>query len=300
MQINYPLSTWKTYAIFFTLLPLGFFLISQMTLPYLGMGKASTPLYTVPQQLQSLLKFGEGSEPVLGLGIALTVMTLPVAIVDIRNSSRDRNILDGVTNFLRDLVENRKSGLSPERCIEALAAKEYGGFSKHLKLIAAKLKWGFSLRSIFEGFKKKTSNWLTLIYMYLLIDTIEVGGGTEESLETIAEFAESAKSIEKERNAVLTPLLLVPYIGAGLLTITTILFLQFFSKMSVIGSVSIPYLTLSRMLLTPLIFHSYMLGMVTGKIISGRISSGFKHAILLTLAALAGVWVASNFNLSFM
>ena len=136
--------------------------------------------------------------------------------------------------------------------------------------------------------------------MYLLIDTIEVGGGTEESLEALTEFAESAKSMEKERSTMLTPLLIVPYIGAALLTVTTILFLQFFSKMSAIYCVSVPYITLTEILLTPLIFHAYKLGMVTGKIISGKTSSGFKHAILLTLAALAGIWIASNSSFAFI
>ena len=300
MQINYPLSNWKIYAVFLAMLPLGFFLISQMVLPYLDMGRAFTSLYALPRQLRLLLRFGEGSEPALGLAISLIAITLPVAILDVHESRRERNILNEVTNFLRDLVENRKSGLSPERCIQALASKDYGKFTKHLKRIAAELKWGFSLRSIFEGFKKKTKNWLTLIYMYLLIDTIEVGGGTEESLEALTEFAESAKSMEKERSTMLTPLLIVPYIGAALLTVTTILFLQFFSKMSAISNVSVPYITLTKILLTPLIFHAYMLGMVTGKIISGKTSSGFKHAILLTLAALAGIWIASNFSFAFI
>jgi len=92
------------------------------------------------------------------------------------------------------------------------------------------------------------------------------------------------------------PLTIVPYIGAALLTGTTVMFLQFFTKLSGLG-ISIQYVTLYRILLTPLALHSFVLGLVTGKIVSGRVSAGFKHAILLTLVALGGIWAVSNMSL---
>jgi len=88
----------------------------------------------------------------------------------------------------------------------------------------------------------------------------------------------------------------VPYIGAALLTGTTVMFLQFFSSMSGLG-VSIAHVTLYRILLTPLALHSWVLGIVTGKITSGRISAGFKHAIFLTLVSMGGIWVVANMSL---
>ena len=89
------------------------------------------------------------------------------------------------------------------------------------------------------------------------------------------------------------PLTIVPYIGAALLTGTTVMFLQFFTNMGSIG-VSIATVTLYKILLTPLALHSWILGLVTGKIVSGRVSAGFKHAILLTLVSILGIWAVSN------
>ena len=139
-------------------------------------------------------------------------------------------------------------------------------------------------------------NWLALINIYLLIDTIEVGGGSERSLETLANFAETIKQLEDEKRAVLMPLTLVPYIGAALLTGTTVLFLQFFSSMSGMG-VSIAHVTLYKVLLPPLSLHSWILGLVTGKVVTGRVSAGFKHSILLTLVSILGIWAVSNINM---
>jgi len=128
----------------------------------------------------------------------------------------------------------------------------------------------------------------------LLIDTIEVGGGTERSLETLAAFSESTKHLEDEKKAVLMPLTIVPYIGAVLLTGTTILFLQFFVSG---GGVSVSTVSLYKVLLTPLALHSWFLGIVTGKIVGGRVSAGFKHSIVLTIVSIFGIWAVSNINM---
>jgi flagellar protein FlaJ len=66
--------------------------------------------------------------------------------------------------------------------------------------------------------------------------------------------------------------------------------------MLALASTSLPLIDLNRTLLTPLIFHSYMLGMVTGKITTGRVSAGFKHAIILVLVSIIGIWIAFHFK----
>ena len=299
-QISYPISNWKTYKIFAAFLPLGLFLGSQMILPAFGDGFLIVPpIYNFLLHLRGILGLVEGTEAALGLAITLILISLPGVIADAYLVGREGKTLQGINNFLRDLVETRKSGLAPERCIHALAVRDYGMFSKHLKTISMKLNWGYPLRKIYDEFRVKIRNWLALVNIYLLIDTIEVGGGTEKSLETLAKFAESTKQLEDEKKAVLMPLTIVPYIGAALLTGTTVMFLQFFTNMSGLG-VSVATVTLYRVLLTPLALHSWVLGLVTGKIVSGRVSAGFKHSILLTLVSILGIWGVSNMSLGSM
>jgi flagellar protein FlaJ len=296
-QISYPISNWKTYKIFAAFLPFGLFLGSQMILPaFSDSFLIFPPIYNTLLSIRDQLNLAEGTEAALGLAITLIFSSIPGAIADSVLVGREGRVLQGINNFLRDLVETRKSGLAPEKCIHALANRDYGGFSKYLKTISMKLNWGYPLRKIYDEFRYKIRNWLALVNIYLLIDTIEVGGGTEKSLETLANFAESTKQLEDEKHAVLLPLTIVPYIGAALLTGTTVMFLQFFTNMSGLG-VSVATVTLYRVLLTPLALHSWVLGLVTGKIVSGRVSAGFKHAILLTLVSILGIWGVSNISM---
>ena len=299
MQISYPLSNWKPYLVFFAFLPIGCLIGTQMILPFFD----ESLLFFPPARdliiaLRNLLGLAEGTESSLGMTITLVIIALPGLVADYYYTSRQSGLHHGVTVFLRDLVETRKSGLSPERCIEALSDRDYKVFSKHLSVMNMKLQWGYPIHQIYEEFKAKVKNWLSLVNMYFLIDTIEVGGGREESLETLAGFSETTEQLDREKKAMLMPLGLVPYMGAILLTATTVMFLNFLSNMSMLG-ISVPYITLFNVLLPPLVLHSFIIGLVAGKITSGRISSGFKHAIFMVLVAIIGIWTVSNLNLSF-
>jgi len=296
-QISYPISNWRTYLVFAACLPVGLLLGTQMILPFFDEKfLLFPPAHGLILSIRTMLNFAEGTEAAIGLAITLIIIALPGLVADYYFTGREGSLQKGITHFLRDLVETRKSGLSPERCIEALSSRDYGGFSKHLRMISLKLNWGYPIRQIYQEFRARVRNWLALVNIYLLIDTIEVGGGTEESLETLARFSESTRQLEDEKRAILMPLTIVPYIGAALLTATTVMFLQFFTGMSGLG-VSVQSVTLYRVLLTPLALHSFILGLVTGKIVSGRVSAGFKHAIFLTLVALGGIWAVTNLSI---
>ena len=296
-QISYPISNWRTYLVFAAFLPVGCLLGTQMVLPFFDdRFLLFPPAHHLILLIRTLLNFAEGTEAAIGLSLTLIIIALPGLAADYYFTGREASLQHGITQFLRDLVETRKSGLSPERCIEALSSRDYRGFSKHLRTISLKLSWGYPIRQIYEEFRARVRSWLALVNIYLLIDTIEVGGGTEESLETLAEFSESTKQLDDEKRATLMPLTIVPYIGAALLTGTTVMFLQFFINMSGLG-VSIQHTMLYKVLLTPLALHSFALGLVTGKIVSGRVSAGFKHALFLTLVAMGGTWAVTNMSM---
>ena len=297
MQIGSPTSSWKAYKYALLGLPLGVYIILETTVSSLFDIKLLFPsILNSLRYLVKVLNLGDGTEAGLGLALGLLSISVPGMISDWYIAGRDKKVFEGITAFIRDIVETRKTGISPEQCIIALSEKDYGAFSPHLKLISLRLKWGLPLRQIFEDFKRKVNNWLSKITIYFLIDTIEIGGGSEESLETLAEFVEKTHHMEQERRGLLMPLSIIPYIGATLLTSTTVILLNFFSSMTAMGGFGIPYIMLNKVLLTPLFLHSFILGLVSGKLgASGRISAGFLHSTILIVISAMGIWVAANF-----
>lgn len=225
----------------------------------------------------------QGYEASIGLLISLIAMTIPAWSYKTYLDWKEKGMEFGFANFLRDLVEIRKSGLSPEKCITNLSERAYGNLSKHIKTVSSQVSWGIPYSRIYSQFSKSIRSWLTKVSMFLLLDAIEVGGGTPDTLETLAQFNESIISMEKEKRAMLKPLLIIPYIGTAVLVIVVIALLTFFRSMLTMVGRTIGFIEITRLLLPPLIIHVYNMGLVGGKIAYGETSGGFTHAIMLLI-----------------
>jgi len=164
------------------------------------------------------------------VAIALVISAAPAAIVHRKIYSKRSSLERGVAIFLRDLTEVRKSGLAPEKCIENLSNRDYGAFSNELKHISAEISWGIPLRKVFMEFVRRTKSWLTQIVMFLLVEAIDVGGGTIAMIESLTRFNTMTQQVEKEKKMAVRPYIMVPYFAAVLLVATTLMTLIFTSQ----------------------------------------------------------------------
>ncbi|MDH7477332.1 MAG: type II secretion system F family protein [Candidatus Bathyarchaeota archaeon] len=223
----------------------------------------------------------------VAIAISLFVATAPAAVVNSRLSKKKASIEQGINSFLRDLTEVRKTGLSPEKCVESLANRDYGEFSKELRKISSEISWGVPVRKVIMDFVKRMRSWMAQIVMFLLVETIDVGGGTIAMIESLARFNNLTQEVEKEKKMAVRPYILMPYFAAILLVATTTMMIGFTS-----GTLGVAE-TGQKKDLTPLImtfttsciFHSYLIGIVAGKISEESVAAGFKHAAVLVIIA---------------
>jgi flagellar protein FlaJ len=224
------------------------------------------------------------------ISIALVVMCTPPAIVHSRNSRRKTDIEKGIANFLRDLTEIRKTGMAPEKCIENLSKRNYGAFTKELEKISSQLSWGIPLKQVFQEFMKRTKSWLSQLVVFLLVETIDVGGGTIGMIESLTRFNNMTQDVEKEKRMNSRPYIIMPYFAGVMLMATTIMLLMFLGKtvgMANTGMGSQVDLAGTSMIFTlSVIIHVFMIGLVAGKIGEESIAAGFKHSALLVIVSL--------------
>jgi len=292
------------YKTFLATLPIMVFLLLTMFFPFLipelAAASFTKPFTDFITFLRTSLGLEKGFEAALGLGLSLIIGTIPATIAHSYYTRKGKDIVHDVTNFLRDLTEARKTGASPENCIQNLSNRTYGRFGKHLKVAARQIRWGLPFKVIYETFKDKIKSWLALVNIYLLVDAIEVGGGSPETLETLTRFSEMLSSLEKEKKAMLRPLLIMPYIGAGILLFSTIIFLGFMRfVLYSFARQAMPYSQFVTLMLPPLMLQAYLTGLVTGKISSGVLSTGFKHAAILVAVAIVLMLLMNYFTLPF-
>jgi len=222
----------------------------------------------------------------VAIAIALFIATAPAAIVNSKVSKKKASIEQGINSFLRDLTEVRKTGLSPEKCIESLSSRDYGEFSKELRKISSEISWGVPVRKVIMDFVKRMRSWMAQIVMFLLVETIDVGGGTIAMIESLARFNNLTQEVEKEKKMSVRPYILMPYFAAILLVATTTMMLGFTTgTLGVTSSGQKDLTAMKTTFVTSAIFHSYLIGIVAGKISEESIAAGFKHASILVIIA---------------
>jgi len=227
----------------------------------------------------------------IAVAIALMVSAVPPAIVHQKIASKKASMESGISNFLRDLTETRKTGLSPESCISNLSGRDYGAFSKELHKISSDISWGIPLRNVIMEFVKKTKSWMSQIVMFLLLEAIDVGGGTISMIESLARFNNMTQAVEKEKKMNVRPYMMMPYFGAILLVATTLMMLMFTldtvnmtEATTATASTNVDFLTL--IFTVSVTTHCYIIGLVAGKISEESLAAGFKHSALLVLIAI--------------
>ncbi len=281
MQPKTPVTDWRPYKVFgisSLVAVLVFFVLSGF------LGIIQTPLQGIVDLPTTV-------------AISLFITTAPGALVQGKLSGKKTSTERGIANFLRDLTETRKTGLSPEKCIENLSHRDYGAFGPELRRISSQISWGIPVRRVFMDFVRRTKSWLSQIVMFLLVETIDVGGGTIAMIESLARFNSMTQEIEREKKMSVRPYIMIPYFAAVMLVATTIMTLTFTAKtLQIGGTISFDLEFLTMLFTTSGIIHCYLIGLVAGKISEESVAAGFKHSAILVIVAL----VASKFAPMFL
>jgi flagellar protein FlaJ len=274
MQPKSPLNEYRPYKVYAISSAIGIVFLLLLT-GFFGM---------VPTPLQNLVDLP------IAVAITLIVSAVPPAIVHQKIAGRKASMEKGISNFLRDLTETRKTGLSPEACISNLSDRDYGAFSKELQKMSSDIGWGIPMRNVIMSFVKKTKSWMSQIVMFLLLEAVDVGGGTISMIESLARFNNMTQEVEKEKKMSVRPYMIMPYFGAILLVSTTLMTLLFTTNTIAMGgetaASSANIDNLSLIFTVSVITHCYLIGLVCGKISEESLAAGFKHAAILVLIAI--------------
>ncbi len=287
IQPRYPLNDWRSYKIMVFALPLLIAGLVLFVLPSITPSLAQViPTYTFLVLLRESLGLQPGFEASLGLSLTFLLYFGVLSITDYRYSREGGKILSGLTSFQRDFVEIRKTGMSPERCIANLSSRNFGGFTPHLKILSNQIGWGLPLSKISQSIAGRIRGWVARMNLFLLVDAVDVGGGTPETLETLATFGESVQQLENEKKMALRPLMLIPYIGGVILVVSTLMMLSFMANMASVAGLQFAQVEFVRLFVPPLVLQSMITGIVAGKVAEEKVSAGFKHAFVLVLLTL--------------
>ncbi len=237
---------------------------------------------------------------------ALITVSVGPAAVYLSKVRKERAISRSLANFFRDLSEVRRTGLSPEKSIIMLSERDYGPLTPIIKRIAGALSLGLHVEKAVRNAIRGYRNWVLRVTMRFLVDAMEVGGGNPHTLDSLARYISTLVDIEDQLRKRLRAYVLMPYFGAIMVAVTSVLTVSMLvtavSKAGVIGGAAggmaalgglrlniSPENITNLLLIASLasVFNAWLSGLVAGKIQDQSLASGFLHAAILTVITAA-------------
>ncbi len=253
-----------------------------------------------------------GPNPTVGIGglvgkfsidrfllFAGIIALIPPALVYMAQAKRRDAIDNNIPHLIRDIADAGRSGMTLTRSIEISAEREYGPLTSELKKLIAKISFRVPLERALQYFADATGTTLARRSAMLIAEANKSGGDIQESMESVAKHVQEIQYLERKRRATLRPFIGVMYISFAVFLVTVYLLISSFFKQlanttfgggassSGFGAgfsfVSLPLDKITAVFLYMAMVEALFAGFVGGKMASGYLKDGLKHAILLMM-----------------
>src|SRR5712692_6078174 len=221
---------------------------------------------------------------------------IPPAIMYFQDSRRRDSIDNNIPHLIRDIADAGRSGMTLTRAIEISAEREYGPLTKEIKRLMAKVSFRVPLEKALQYFADRTGTMLARRSAMLIAEANKSGGDIQESMESVAKHVQDIQYLENKRRATLRPFIGVMYISFAVFLVTVYLLISsFFTRLAAsnlssgsVGGIGFNFVSLPLEKITAVFLYMAMIeavfaGLVGGKMATGYIKDGLKHAILLML-----------------
>jgi len=246
------------------------------------------------------------------------MLILPFIFLKYQRERALREMEEKMPLFLRDLVENLRSGIPLHQAILHCSKLDYGELSKQLKKIGNQISWNMPLNKVLDQFEKRVSKSRKLsIALRILKESYFTGGDIISTLSSLVDNLTELNEVEKERMSVTNQYVVliyaVAFIFVAILVVINRLMLPIFQSpgieaMGLVNPCSDSYDLICEIFNLPskYIFAvkdsrsigSYYLsiffymstiiaiscGLVVGEMRERSLLAGLKHSLILTMA----------------
>ncbi|MGC8585132.1 MAG: type II secretion system F family protein [Thermoplasmata archaeon] len=203
-------------------------------------------------------------------------------------------------DFLRDLAEASRFGMTLSDSIIVAANGRYGPLTDEIKKMAAQIEWGVPVKEALESFKERIKTPLVERMITIIIKANESGGNVSDVLHMVSHAALEEQLVEKERVIEMQTYVFVMFIAYGVFLATIlILAASFFPEMYKAGSalagvstsagtpVTVNYKLIPEVEFTfvaATLINGLGDGVIAGVLSNGKYESGFFLGFVLFLA----------------
>ena len=209
-------------------------------------------------------------------------------------------------DFLRDMAEYWKGGLSMTIAVQTLASSEYGVLNDEVKKMSDQLSWGVAFGDVIEMFAVRVGTPLVQRAISLISEANRAGGKISDILVTAANDSREIKFLEGERRRTIASYISVIwtsyFVFLGVIVVLAKVFIPAIAGSNssstedegdaggeAIGNMVIR--NIDPLFFLTVFFYGVIMqamgnGAMAGLMATGRFSSGMKHSGLMILVAL--------------
>ena len=217
---------------------------------------------------------------------------------------RQKNIELRFLDFIRNLVESVKSGISIPKSILNISRKDYDDLNPYIKKLANQIEWGIPTGKAMETFALDTENKVVKRSISIIIEAEKSGGNISDILTSVTDSVINIKKMKEERKAAVYSQTVQGYvIFYVFIAIMLILQLWLFPKLTAVETASAIKGSISGMggislggsggfdldttFFSLVMIQGFFAGIMIGKFSEGSFKTGLFHSlVLVTTAAL--------------
>jgi len=236
-------------------------------------------------------------------GLTFFFLIYPASYYWEKVEAKKNEVEEKFPDFLRDMAEYWKGGLSMTVAVQTLAKSEYGALNDEVKKMSDQLSWGIKFSDVIKQFAERVGTPLVKRAITLIAEADRAGGKISDILVTAANDSREIKFLEGERRRAIGSYIAVIwtsyFVFLGVITLLGRIFIPAIAKSNSgdegdSGGANIGNMTIRA--IDPLFFVTVFYygvtmqaignGTMAGLMANGRFSSGFKHSGMMIIVAL--------------
>ncbi len=237
--------------------------------------------------------------------LAATVLVIPITFVKYAKYRKQKTIEERFPDFLRDIVEGLRGGMSLPLAINYTSKNNYGELTEPIRLLIAQISWGVPFEKAITNFASITKSKTVTRAVRTIIEAHRSGGNLAEVINAVGRSTIELEKIKRERTSRISSQMMQGYIiyfvFLGVMVGMQKFLIPALSWGTVDTSVGnimsgstgttetgvIDVALYQKMFTHLAIIQGFFSGVTIGKLAEGSIDAGIKHAMFLVIIGYA-------------
>ncbi|MBN2202627.1 MAG: type II secretion system F family protein [Candidatus Aenigmarchaeota archaeon] len=220
-------------------------------------------------------------------GVAVVMVVTTPLVLKYNDYKENKEIEERFPDFLRDITQNIKTGMTVTQAIKATKDNEYGVLTPYVKKIIIKIDWAVPFERILLDFARNSTP-LIKKTVSTILETYKGGGDISHVLTAAGDTIKQINKIKQERfssvyNQMLTGYAVFFMFVGVLVILKTYLVPSLFSFGTSVSSVKNIDQFYDNTFQWLIVIEGFFSGLVVGKMAHGSIVAGLKHSMVLTI-----------------